>query len=261
MNYGLRYDRFDANFDNEDQVSPRANLVWKIDDKTTTFTSAIRAISFRRRCRMSTRQPFRSSTEPPTRRTISWPIRRRSSDRTTTTSASRGRSPTSGRSASMDFTNRRDNLVDLGQFGAALIETPFNYADRQSLRRGAQHHLQARWVLRIRQSLMGRDAGPTTSTRSSFRSTPMNWRSSPITTSSSTTKRNSPARPGVAYQWKNDRVYADILFGSGLRSGFANTGQVAPHYPVNVGYEHIFHPRRPTRTRHEVSRRCRERLR
>ena len=45
---------------------------------------------------------------------------------------------------------------------------------------------------------------------------------------------------GVAYQWKNDRVYADILYSSGLRSGFANTGQVAPYHPVNIGYEHIF---------------------
>ena len=27
LNYGLRYDRFDASFDHEDQLSPRANLV------------------------------------------------------------------------------------------------------------------------------------------------------------------------------------------------------------------------------------------
>ena len=35
MNYGFRYDRFDANFDNETQLSPRVNLVWKIDQATT----------------------------------------------------------------------------------------------------------------------------------------------------------------------------------------------------------------------------------
>ena len=35
MNYGFRYDRFDANFDNEDQLSPRVNLVWKVDAATT----------------------------------------------------------------------------------------------------------------------------------------------------------------------------------------------------------------------------------
>ncbi len=35
LNYGLRYDRFDVSFDHEDQVSPRANLVWQIDDATS----------------------------------------------------------------------------------------------------------------------------------------------------------------------------------------------------------------------------------
>ena len=42
VNYGLRYDRFDANFDDEDQVSPRVNVVWKIDDKTTAHVGYCR---------------------------------------------------------------------------------------------------------------------------------------------------------------------------------------------------------------------------
>ena len=35
LNYGVRYDRFDVSFDHEDQVSPRVNLVWQIDDATS----------------------------------------------------------------------------------------------------------------------------------------------------------------------------------------------------------------------------------
>ena len=35
LNYGARYDRFDATFEDEGQLSPRANLVWQIDDKTS----------------------------------------------------------------------------------------------------------------------------------------------------------------------------------------------------------------------------------
>ena len=42
VNYGVRYDRFDANFDNEDQVSPRLNLVWKIDNATTAHVGYAR---------------------------------------------------------------------------------------------------------------------------------------------------------------------------------------------------------------------------
>jgi outer membrane receptor protein involved in Fe transport len=46
---------------------------------------------------------------------------------------------------------------------------------------------------------------------------------------------------GASYQWRNDMVYADFLYGSGLRAGFANTHQLESHYPVNVGYQHTFH--------------------
>ena len=35
LNYGGRYDRFDSTFDTEDQFSPRANLVYKLDKATT----------------------------------------------------------------------------------------------------------------------------------------------------------------------------------------------------------------------------------
>ncbi len=49
------------------------------------------------------------------------------------------------------------------------------------------------------------------------------------------------ASAGASYNWTDDRVYIDFLYGSGLRSGFANTQKIASHYPVNVGYEHVFH--------------------
>lgn len=45
---------------------------------------------------------------------------------------------------------------------------------------------------------------------------------------------------GAAYSWKDNRVYVDMLYGSGLRAGFANTVQEPQYYPVNVGYEHTF---------------------
>src|SRR5579875_2032278 len=69
----------------------------------------------------------------------------------------------------------------------------------------------------------------------------MSWRTSPITTFTSTTSQFTISA-GAVYSWKNDRVYIDFLYGSGLRAGFANTHQLQQHYPVNIGYEHIFHP-------------------
>jgi TonB-dependent receptor-like protein len=46
---------------------------------------------------------------------------------------------------------------------------------------------------------------------------------------------------GASYNWKDTTVYADILYGSGLRSGFANTDELPGYYPVNVGFTHTFH--------------------
>jgi len=48
------------------------------------------------------------------------------------------------------------------------------------------------------------------------------------------------ASVGASYTWPHDRVYVDLLYGSGLRSGFANDRKEPLYYPVNVGYEHVF---------------------
>ena len=53
---------------------------------------------------------------------------------------------------------------------------------------------------------------------------------------------------GAAYSWKDNRVYVDVLYGSGLRAGFANTQQEPQYYPVNVGFEHVFHVGGPATT-------------
>ena len=48
-------------------------------------------------------------------------------------------------------------------------------------------------------------------------------------------------RRGASYTYKETAVYADFLYGSGLRSGLANTDELAGYYPLNVGFTHIFH--------------------
>src|SRR5262249_12480071 len=46
---------------------------------------------------------------------------------------------------------------------------------------------------------------------------------------------------GASYTYKDTTVYADLLYGSGLRSGFANTDELPGYYPLNVGFTHDFH--------------------
>jgi hypothetical protein len=50
--------------------------------------------------------------------------------------------------------------------------------------------------------------------------------------------QRSTASAGVSYTYKGTTVYADMLYGDGLRSGFANTNQVPSYYTFNVGFTH-----------------------
>jgi hypothetical protein len=55
--------------------------------------------------------------------------------------------------------------------------------------------------------------------------------------------QTSTVSAGAAYFWKasGTRLDADILFGSGLRDGFANTGKLPGYYTFNLGIEQAIH--------------------
>jgi len=45
---------------------------------------------------------------------------------------------------------------------------------------------------------------------------------------------------GASYLWDGTRFSADLIYGSGLRSGFANTGSLPWYSQVNLGVSHEF---------------------
>ncbi|MGA3064505.1 MAG: TonB-dependent receptor, partial [Methylocystis sp.] len=45
---------------------------------------------------------------------------------------------------------------------------------------------------------------------------------------------------GASYRWLGTLVSADLIYGSGLRSGFANTDHVAPYTQINLGLSREF---------------------
>ncbi|WP_291689942.1 TonB-dependent receptor [Bradyrhizobium sp.] len=60
---------------------------------------------------------------------------------------------------------------------------------------------------------------------------------------------------GASYLWNGTRFSADLLYGSGLRNGFANTGTLPWYSQVNVGLSHEFKwldDRKPTTLRFDV---------
>jgi hypothetical protein len=46
---------------------------------------------------------------------------------------------------------------------------------------------------------------------------------------------------GASYPYKDTTVYADPLFGSGLRNGFANTDELPGYYLLKIGFTYEFH--------------------
>jgi hypothetical protein len=48
------------------------------------------------------------------------------------------------------------------------------------------------------------------------------------------------ASTGTSYRWGDSAVTADLIYGTGLRSGFANTSHLPSHAQVNLGYTQTF---------------------
>jgi outer membrane receptor protein involved in Fe transport len=48
------------------------------------------------------------------------------------------------------------------------------------------------------------------------------------------------ASAGMSYHWAKTTFSTDMIFGSGLRSGFANMDHVPPYTQVNLGISHEF---------------------
>jgi outer membrane receptor protein involved in Fe transport len=63
------------------------------------------------------------------------------------------------------------------------------------------------------------------------------------------------ASAGASYLWNGTRFSASMIYGSGLRAGFANTGTVPAYTQVNLGLSHEFNwvaPNKPTTLRFDV---------
>lgn len=240
LNYGLRYDRFDASFDQEDQLSPRVNLVYQIDKLTAAHAGYARYFA------------------PPPIQYV-WPFTIAKYDGTSNEPENFVDDPPKversnyydiGMSRQMSpawqvtidgFYKGSHPLLDDGQFGNAIIYAPFNY------NKGKDYG--AEFSSTYKQgglSIFGNFAWVSTtgeaisSNQYQFANDELAYIARhfiPLDHESSYT-----VSAGVSYAWKDNRVYTDILYGSGLRAGFANLQKEPQYYPVNVGFEHMFHP-------------------
>jgi hypothetical protein len=240
LNYGLRYDLFDVSFDDEQQLSPRANLVWKIDGSTFMHIGYARYFmpptlqyvppSTVKEFEYTTDAPFNGKDDPP----------RVERDNYFDLGLSRELAP-SVRVTGDAFCKLARNLMDDGQFGAAVILNNFNYTSGTVY--GAEFggtYKQGPLSAYANFSYVQTWAHNFDSVENEF---PTNETAYLATNSIQLDHQGKyTGSGGASYSLlKNTRIHSDFLYGNGLRAGFANLEKLPQYWTDNVGVEYVWH--------------------
>ncbi len=234
INFGTRFDVVDE-FTHENQLSPRINLTLRIARGTVFHTGYARyftppsfeAVTPRDvAATAGTSGAFEALRDDPVR-----------AERSDYFDAGISQAVAPGLQVGLDgYYKRAHNQIDSGQFGAAVIETEFNYREGQVFgveltstykREGFSAYGNA-----ALSKALGRDID---SQQFQFGADELAY----IKTHWIYLDHNQAvtASAGVSYTWRETRAYVDLLYGNGLREGFANLGKERPYYPVNIGFE------------------------
>jgi outer membrane receptor protein involved in Fe transport len=240
LNYGARYDLFDVSFDNEWQISPRANLVWQIDNATSAHLGYARYFmpptlqyvspSTVKEFDYTTDAPFNNRDDPP------------KVERDNYFDAGLSRQITPPWQITGDaFCKLAKNLLDDGQFGSAVILNNFNYtsgtvygAELGSTYRKGPFSAYGNY------SYVQTWARNFDSVENEFPNNEAAYLSSyPIQLDH---QGRFTGSGGVSYTFlKDTRLYSDFLYGDGLRAGFANLEKLPAYWTDNIGVEHVWH--------------------
>jgi outer membrane receptor protein involved in Fe transport len=235
LNAGLRFDQF-SQYVAANQLSPRLSLVFKPTESTTFhagyaryFSPPPQILSARPSLALyanTTQQPeipFASPVRPERSHYIDIGVDQRIL-------------PGLDVGVSAYFKRAR-NLLDDGQFGQALVLSGFNYdtayntgvelkAKYESGNFRAYGNLawgrqRARFVI-SNQYLFAADEYSYIAGNYIYTDHAQTWSGS----------------AGASYLWDKTRFSVDMIYGSGLRAGFANTQHLAPYAQVNAGIAH-----------------------
>jgi outer membrane receptor protein involved in Fe transport len=239
LNYGLRYDAFDA-YDSENQLSPRVNIVWTPGDITTVHLGYARYFSPPpiELVADSDIAAFAGTTGAAPGTLNDTP----KAERADYYDAGISVNPVQGLTIGLDsFYKLSRNLVDEGQFGAPIILTPFNYlsgrqyggeltgaynnGDFSAYLNTALEHAAGRDIVSSQF-----DIDPSNLAYIANHFIPLDHQQL-ITISS-----------GVSYNWEGTMLSGDFLYGSGLRrDGITPNGDSVPDYAaINLGISRTF---------------------
>jgi outer membrane receptor protein involved in Fe transport len=146
------------------------------------------------------------------------------------------------------------DLLDDGQFGQAYVLTAFNYARgfnegvelKASYTSGNLHvYGNLAWARQI--------ATDVVSNQYLFDPVELNYIANNYVYTDHAQFLTASA--GASYLWQGTKFSASMIYGSGLRDGFANTGTVPSYTQVNLGVSHDFNivsPAKPTTLRFDI---------
>jgi outer membrane receptor protein involved in Fe transport len=259
LNAGLRFDQMyqyvDAN-----QFSPRISLTWKPQDDTTfhvgyarNFTPPQQVIAAPVNLALVTPPTAPANTQTPAV-PINDPVLPERSNVFDIGVVQKIRA-IPGLEVGIDayYKTARD-LLDDGQFGQAYVLTGFNYA--HGINEGVE--LKANYTngnLRLYGNLawatqIGKDI---VSNQFLFSPDDLAFIANHFIFTDHAQQLTASA--GGSYLWNGTRFSASMIYGSGLRSGFANTDHVPSYTQVNVGVSHDFNivaANKPTTFRFDI---------
>ncbi|HEY2396168.1 MAG TPA: TonB-dependent receptor [Rudaea sp.] len=237
MNYGARADQVDA-YVHEGQLSPRLGFVWQATDSTTLHAGYARYFTPPPTELISPTDIalFQGTTNQLPGNVNAQTLSERSNYFDAGIEQKIGDDFTIGLDA---YYRKVHNLLDEGQFGAALIFSPFNYA--QGRVRGLEFsssYTSGNWSTYLNVSwsrALGKDVvtGQYNFDPDELAYIATHWvhldHDQRLTGSG-----------GVSYNWNGTRLGADFLYGSGLRADFANTAHLPAYYQVNLSASRDF---------------------
>jgi outer membrane receptor protein involved in Fe transport len=254
INAGLRFDQMwqyvDAN-----QLSPRASVTWKPTDGTTfhagysrNFTPPEQVLAAPTNLALvqgSTAQPPVSQNDPVQ------PERSNVFD----VGVVQKIYAVPGLEVGIDaYYKTATDLLDDGQFGAAYVLSAFNYARAQN----AGVELKTTYAngnLRLYGNLAWARQRATDVVSNQYLFAPDELAYIANGYVYTDHAQLLTASAGASYLWNGTRFSADMIYGSGLRNGFANTTTLPSYTQVNLGVSHDFNivsVAKPTTLRFDV---------
>jgi outer membrane receptor protein involved in Fe transport len=246
LNAGLRFDQMLAYVD-ANQLSPRVSLTWKPTEDTTfhagyarNFTPpplVLAAPTNLALVQNTTQQPAVAANDP---------VRPERSNVFDVGVVQKIRA-IPGLEVGLDaYYKTATDLLDDGQFGAAYVLTGFNYALAQNVGVEAKaSYTNGNFRIYGNIAWARQRATDVVSNQFLFDAATFAYIANNYIYTDHAQILTASA--GASYLWNGTRFSASMIYGSGLRNGFANTGTVPSYTQVNLGASHDFFVVSPTK--------------